>query len=62
MRVRSLFGLLAVPSQGTYNASKFAVRGFTESLRQELDFDCFQIQLLLLVDREGRLIRGHRHR
>ncbi len=35
----SLFGLLAVPSQGAYNASKFAVRGFTEALRQELDID-----------------------
>ena len=33
----SLFGLLSVPTQGTYNASKFAVRGFTEALRQELD-------------------------
>jgi NAD(P)-dependent dehydrogenase (short-subunit alcohol dehydrogenase family) len=33
----SLFGLLAVPTQGTYNASKFAVRGYTEALRQELD-------------------------
>ncbi len=33
----SLFGLMAQPSQGTYNASKFAVRGFTEALRQELD-------------------------
>ncbi len=33
----SLFGLLAVPSQSAYHASKFAVRGFTESLRQELD-------------------------
>ena len=33
----SLFGLLAVPTQGTYNASKFAVRGLTEALRQELD-------------------------
>jgi NAD(P)-dependent dehydrogenase (short-subunit alcohol dehydrogenase family) len=33
----SLFGLLSVPTQGTYNSSKFAVRGFTEALRQELD-------------------------
>jgi NAD(P)-dependent dehydrogenase (short-subunit alcohol dehydrogenase family) len=33
----SAFGLLASPTQGTYNASKFAVRGFTEALRQELD-------------------------
>ena len=35
----SLFGLLASPTQGTYNASKFAVRGFTEALRQELDME-----------------------
>ena len=35
----SLFGLLSVPTQGTYNASKFAVRGFTEALRQELDME-----------------------
>jgi NAD(P)-dependent dehydrogenase (short-subunit alcohol dehydrogenase family) len=35
----SLFGLLSVPAQGTYNTSKFAVRGFTEALRQELDID-----------------------
>ena len=33
----SLFGLIAVPGQNTYNASKFAVRGFTEALRIELD-------------------------
>lgn len=33
----SVFGLFAVPSQSAYNASKFAVRGFTEALRQELE-------------------------
>jgi len=32
----SLFGLIAPPGQATYCASKFAVRGFTESLRHEL--------------------------
>lgn len=32
-----MFGLTAQPTQSAYNASKFAVRGFTESLRQELD-------------------------
>jgi NAD(P)-dependent dehydrogenase (short-subunit alcohol dehydrogenase family) len=37
VNISSLFGLLSLPSQGTYNASKFAVRGFTEALRQELD-------------------------
>ena len=33
----SVFGLAGIPSQSAYNASKFAVRGFTESLRQELE-------------------------
>jgi len=32
----SIFGVVAFPSQSAYNASKFAVRGFTEALRQEL--------------------------
>lgn len=33
----SLFGLIAPPGQAAYCASKFAVRGFTESLRHELE-------------------------
>lgn len=37
VNISSLFGLISVPTQGTYNATKFAVRGFTEALRQELD-------------------------
>lgn len=37
INVSSLFGLMAQPTQSAYNATKFAVRGFTESLRQELD-------------------------
>ena len=32
----SVFGLVGMPFQSAYCASKFAVRGFTESLRQEL--------------------------
>jgi NAD(P)-dependent dehydrogenase (short-subunit alcohol dehydrogenase family) len=32
----SLFGLIAFPGNGAYNASKFAVRGFTECLQEEL--------------------------
>jgi short-subunit dehydrogenase len=32
----SLFGLLSVPGQSMYNATKYAVRGFSESLREEL--------------------------
>jgi len=33
----SVFGLIAFPGQCTYNATKFAVRGFTEALRIELE-------------------------
>lgn len=37
VNISSVFGLFAQPTQSAYNATKFAVRGFTESLRQELD-------------------------
>lgn len=39
INISSLFGLTAQPTQSAYNATKFAVRGFTESLRQELDME-----------------------
>ena len=39
INISSLFGLTAQPTQSAYNATKFAVRGFTESLRQELDLE-----------------------
>ena len=37
INVSSIFGLFSQPTQSGYNMTKFAVRGFTESLRQELD-------------------------
>lgn len=37
VNISSVFGLLSVPSQSAYNAAKFAVRGFTDALRIELD-------------------------
>ncbi|EPZ17489.1 SDR family NAD(P)-dependent oxidoreductase, partial [Mycobacteroides abscessus] len=36
VNVSSIFGVMACPGQSSYNAAKFAVRGFTESLRQEM--------------------------
>ncbi len=36
INISSVFGLIAPPEQSAYTASKFAVRGFTESLRHEL--------------------------
>lgn len=37
LNVSSVFGLIGVQTQSAYNAAKFAVRGYTEALRQELD-------------------------
>ncbi len=37
VNVSSIFGIIAPPAQTAYSASKFAVRGFSESLRHELE-------------------------
>jgi len=36
VNVSSLFGLVSLPNQSAYNAAKYAVRGYTESLRTEM--------------------------
>ncbi|MFC9254759.1 SDR family NAD(P)-dependent oxidoreductase [Amycolatopsis thailandensis] len=36
VNLSSVFGFIGVPTQSAYNAAKFAVRGFTEALRQEM--------------------------
>jgi NAD(P)-dependent dehydrogenase (short-subunit alcohol dehydrogenase family) len=36
VNVSSVFGFIGVPTQSAYNAAKFAVRGFTEALREEM--------------------------
>ncbi len=36
INVSSVFGLFSLPGQAAYNSAKFAVRGFTEALRQEM--------------------------
>ena len=37
VNVSSLFGLIAPPGQSAYSASKYAIRGFSEVLRSELE-------------------------
>ncbi len=39
VNISSVFGLIGVPKQSAYNAAKFAVRGFTEALRQEMNLE-----------------------
>lgn len=37
VNISSLFGIMSVPNQSAYNAAKFAVRGYTDSLQMELE-------------------------
>jgi NADP-dependent 3-hydroxy acid dehydrogenase YdfG len=39
VNISSVFGMISLPTQGSYNASKFAVRGYTEALIQEMITD-----------------------
>jgi short-subunit dehydrogenase len=36
VNISSLFGLVSMPGQSMYNASKYAVRGMSEALREEM--------------------------
>ncbi len=36
VNLSSLFGLISMPGQSAYNATKYAVRGMTEALREEM--------------------------
>jgi len=45
VNISSIFGIIAVPTQAAYNASKFAVKGYTEALRQDLDIAGSRVQV-----------------
>lgn len=45
VNLSSVFGLVPIPSQSAYCASKFAVRGFTESLAIELSLDAPDVKV-----------------
>jgi NAD(P)-dependent dehydrogenase (short-subunit alcohol dehydrogenase family) len=45
VNVSSVFGFIGVPTQSAYNAAKFAVRGFTEALRQEMLMERRQVRV-----------------
>ncbi|MGZ8311122.1 MAG: SDR family NAD(P)-dependent oxidoreductase [Allosphingosinicella sp.] len=48
VNLSSLFGLIAPPGQTAYCASKFAVRGFSESLRRELEAEGARIAVTVV--------------
>jgi len=43
--VSSIFGIITAPNTGTYNASKFAIRGFNETLRTEMKIHNYGINV-----------------
>ena len=45
VNISSIFGIIAPPGQSAYSASKFAVRGFSESLRHELSMSNSTLRL-----------------
>jgi len=45
VNLSSIFGIIAPPGQTAYAASKFAVRGFSESLRHELQMAASPVRL-----------------
>jgi len=45
VNVSSVFGLIAAPGQGAYNAAKFAVRGYTEALRLDMKMERLPVEV-----------------
>ena len=66
VNVSSIFGIIAPPAQTAYSASKFAVRGFSESLRHELEMAGSPVGVTLVhpggvrtsISENARLARG----
>jgi len=48
VNISSIFGIVAPPGQTAYCASKFAVRGFSESLRHELRMAAWPVGVTLV--------------
>lgn len=61
VNISSVFGIIAVPTQSAYNASKFAVRGFTESLRQELEGTRVRVTCVHPGGIRTNIVRNGRH-
>lgn len=48
VNISSIFGIVAPPGQSAYCAAKFAVRGFSESLRHELEAEGASVGMTLV--------------
>ncbi len=61
VNLSSLFGLIAVPSQSAYNASKFAVRGYSESIRQDLRNTAIKVVTVHPGGVKTNIVRNGKH-
>lgn len=61
VNLSSIFGIISVPSQSAYNASKFAVRGYTEALRQELAGTNIHVTCVHPGGIKTNIVRSGRH-
>jgi NAD(P)-dependent dehydrogenase (short-subunit alcohol dehydrogenase family) len=58
----SIFGLITVPNQSAYHAAKFAVRGFSECLRQELADQNIRVSWVMPGGVKTNVVRNSRYR
>lgn len=58
----SIFGLITVPGQSAYHAAKFAVRGFSECLRQELAEQNIRVSWVMPGGVKTNVVRNSRYR
>jgi NAD(P)-dependent dehydrogenase (short-subunit alcohol dehydrogenase family) len=69
VNISSLFGLISMPGQSAYNATKYAVRGFTEALREEMLISGHPVSVTCVhpggiktgIVRHGRATAGEDH-
>ena len=69
VNISSLFGLISMPGQTAYNATKYAVRGFTEALREEMLVNGHPVSVTCVhpggiktgIARHGRTTAGEDH-
>jgi len=61
VNISSVFGLIGIPRQSAYNASKFAVRGFSESLAQELEGSRVRVSVVCPGGIKTNIVANGRH-
>jgi short-subunit dehydrogenase len=60
VNVSSVYGLIGAPAQAAYCASKFAVRGFTEAVRQDLHGTSVAVTIVLPGGVRTQIVRNAR--